>query len=341
MKIAIFQSVIPHYREYLFKSLATTNDLQIFLYGKYEVGLKTVNLTNTSRLKSLNLGPFTIFTSPLLYKYDIVILQGNMWHLTNWLIILWYKLFNTKILLFGHGISCTNYSKEINKPKLVRRLFHRLSDGLIFYTNDVAVSYNWRVPCFVMNNTLSLKENTKEEVNIDDIKIKFLVMTRFNSEKKRGDLLNDFILKLPENKFEFHIIGDGDYLHRIVRKNITYYGALYEESKINSLFNMCDCFVHLAWTGLSIVQALANAKGVITLSRSNKIYHSVEFEYLKSDFSIIEDNIDELVDKINVTSKKSFRKMGDNAFKYYKNNLLPEEQIKNLNSFFKILKKNN
>ena len=338
MKIAIFQSVIPHYREYLFKSLATTNDLQIFLYGKHEVGLKTLNLTNTSKLKSLNLGPFTIFISPLLYKYDIVILQGNIWHLTNWLIILWYKLFNTKILLYGHGISCTRYLKEINKPKLVRRLFHKLSDGLIFYTNDVAVSYNWKVPYFVMNNTLSIKENTKEELNIDKNKIKFLVVTRFNFEKKRSDLLNDFILKLPENKFEFHIVGDGDYLYRIDRKNITYYGALYEESKINSLFSVCDCFVHLAWTGLSIVQALANGKGVITLSRSNEICHSVEFEYLKSDFSIIEDNIDLLIDKINVTTKKSFRKMGDNAFKYYNNNLLPEDQIKKLNSFFKVLK---
>ena len=281
MKIAIFQSVIPHYREYLFESLARTNDLQVFLYGKQQIGLKTVNIKNTSKLKSLNLGPFTFFLTPFLYKYDILILQGNMWHLSNWLIILLYKLSNTKILLFGHGISCTNYLKEINKPKLVRRLFHRLSDGLIFYTNDVAVSYNWRVPYFVINNTLSLIDNKEQEEVISKNRIRFLVMTRFNSEKKRGDLLNDFILKLPENKYEFHIVGDGEYLNRLEQKNITYYGALYEESKINSLFNICDCFVHLAWTGLSIVQALANGKGVITLSRSNEIYHSVEFEYLK------------------------------------------------------------
>jgi len=143
-----------------------------------------------------------------------------------------------------------------------------LCDKGVFYTPKEMRYWRMKFPkkkMTALNNTLFVdqthfkilnekiivnKAKLKNKYNITQSKI-FISCHRFTNPNRRHDLLEKVIAKSDKTKVGFIIIGDG-YLKP-------------------------DFYLQFGWLDLSIVEAFAYGKPVITMRRVKELKHSVEY----------------------------------------------------------------
>ena len=89
-------------------------------------------------------------------------------------------------------------------------------------------------------------------------------------------------------------------------------------------------YLQPGWVGLSVVEAMAYGKPVLTFKRSQNTYQCVEYSYLKHGYNaLIFDNINQALEIINSLSYMEIKEMSINAKDYIRKNLLMENMISN------------
>lgn len=340
MKIGVVYPRVSHYREEFFEGLMGCHDLDIYIYESEESSVNN-NFKNskmpTKKLKSFDLfgklRVLDIFTV-IRENYDVIILIGEMRNISVWFMLLYYKFKKTKVVLWGHGISVHSYLKEEKALNPFRVIFHRLADLNWYYTSkEVSIwdKYLKTGSSVSLNNTIFIEEILDREVSSKialkktykiEQEIVFIFSARFNNPHRRVDLLLDLIDKLDVTKYGFIIIGDGRLKPDFSKYcNVYDFGAVYERTKKNDLFDMADLYFQPAWMGLSCTEALAYGKPVITFERSDLIRQCVEYAYLDDANSYRASDVEDLLKFIENLSLDELRSMSVAARSYAIRNL--------------------
>jgi glycosyltransferase involved in cell wall biosynthesis len=232
-------------------------------------------------------------------SYDILILLGSMYYISNWVAVLVAKMKKKKVLMWTHGVR----GHEKGVKGAIRKYFYNLSDGLLLYGNsdkeilkkDGLEAENMHV----IYNSLDfdLQQKVIKQINSQDIEKKRKSLGVVFDEKviicicrltpnKNVPLLLDVLKILDSEKIKTRtiIIGDGPDRDKLVvkakelniSKNIIMYGPCYNEKEIALLHNIADVSVMPGDVGLSVIHSLTYGVPMVTHDNFNK--HGPEFE---------------------------------------------------------------
>lgn len=357
MRIGILQPLIPHYREEFFKGLNKAFDIDLYIYQKQKDIEKDKfenSMLGSKYLNSFHFSSIFIYNFiPLLnLKYKVLILPGEIRSISTWLLLLIGKLSSIKIILWGHGISNERYLKEEKKLLSIRILFHKLADHIWLYTEkekEIWSKYIDKEKITALNNTIDIKTILNlSKLDKESMKKKYQINTKLNliycarfTANRRIDLMLRLIQELEDQDIGFIIIGEGEYKPDFSSyKNVYDFGSIYDLKKKNELFCMSDLYFQPAWIGLSIVEAMAFGKPVLTLERSQDIMHGVEYSYLRHGINgFIGKDLDDVIFFIKNISKNELEELQGKTRIFAKRYLNIENMINNAEVSLKRLNK--
>jgi len=347
-KIAIIQPFVPTYRTDFF--LGLTKEVDYDLYSFHEKHTKPREGLMEGNVSYIKLKLHRFFNlkwfNPIkiLFNYNTIILCGEASILTNWFILIAGKVLNRSILIWGHGAT---YSKTNHISKFHLAMYC-LSNGGIFYTPKEmrfwqmifpkkkmsalynTISVDQTLYKLLSNDQKSSKSKLKEKFGISQKTI-FISCHRFTNKSRRIDLLHEIISESNPDESAFIIIGEG-YLKPDFTdaKNVFDFGAVWGNKLKTELFFISDFYLQFGGTGLSIVEALAYGKPVVTLRRSKEISQGVEYYYLKNNYnSLILSNIENFYSSI-LLSPTQYEELSNNALLTYNNELQMSQMISNM-----------
>jgi glycosyltransferase involved in cell wall biosynthesis len=356
MTIGILQPHIPHYREDFFKGIQKANDCQVLCYQD-EIHAKNNNFKNADikiiNLKAIEKKGFLWYNPYAFKKYDVLVLMLNFGHIATWLILLTKFIHRKKIIIWGQGISVKRYLKEAKKPSFLLRKMISMADCVWFYTQKELKQWQEILPnkknMISLDNTISGVEgilNHQSRMPLNKLKEKykinqercFIFCARFNNPYRRVDLLIEVIEKFNSDKYSFIIIGDGKYKPDFSKySNVYDFGSVYDKNIKDDLFDIADFYFQPGWVGLSVVEALAHGKPVVTFRRSKETLQCVEYAYLNNKNSIIVNSTEEMLKNINKLSDDELQRMSKEAKVYVQKNLTTDKMINNAKKFLKTI----
>jgi glycosyltransferase involved in cell wall biosynthesis len=298
MKILFVQPSIPLYRISFFKSLESRfGKLFTVIHSEGDLGELTPSLKypwSECIGKEIKIGFGFVWQKNLInftVKKDyIIVVSGNPRYLSTILFVLKAKLFGAKILWWGHYRSSTSKNWRIK----LRLGLMKLSDGIIFYTEDEVKRYliskqrkEFR-PIIGLNNgidTLPIKRLRKKyDSNSRSREILFLGRV---TEKASFHVLLNALQHLKIKDITLNVIGNNIFDPYLKLDNynfnngvkINYYGKLTDEKKISNIANRCRVFVYPGSIGLSLIHSMAY--GLPSLIHSDPLKHMPEIAAFK------------------------------------------------------------
>ncbi|MDX6182206.1 glycosyltransferase [Flavobacterium sp. Fl-77] len=309
IKIAIVTNIIPSYREH-FYDIVLDNDsyeIEVFCQSKVEgsnikssherYGKKINILKSYSPFKSERLVIQFLPVFKLFKDFDILVVDGNLRHITQALLSTIFKIFGKKIVVWSNV-----YTFGGSKQKQSFRLkWWRIFDNFLMYTEkdvEELIKMDFKNKnILAINNGLNqnLIDNQRQLWN-NDLLLKFKKQHNINSENiiissGRVNIVNDHALTIEAIKIVkksitdilWIVIGNGselENLKEIIKKNdldnnILLLGEIYEEDKKCPWFLISKAFVHSGPIGLSLFNAFGYSLPVITHDYFS--YHGPEF----------------------------------------------------------------
>ena len=218
-------------------------------------------------------------------------------------------------------------------------------DGICFYTKneyDLMSPYLYKPKLFFLNNTLNVEKinNLKKNVSLSKSQIKekygisskkiIIFCARF-IDHRREDLLVDLIKILKNDDVAFIIIGDGENKPDFSNfTNVFDFGSVYDVNIKSELFSISDLNFQPAWSGLSVVESLANEVPFITMKKSNDIPQCVEYSYIKhSKNGFLLKNIYEVKDLISSINDEELNSIKSFCGEYALKELSLDKMVKN------------
>lgn len=324
--------------------------MDIFVYNTLEMAKKNgfnVSDKEIGYLPNISVKGILIYNPFYLTKtqYEGLVLPLHFAHITTWILLFTKRIHKKKLVLWGQGISVKRYLKEEKQPDWKLKLMINMADGVLFYTEKEKKMWNDRFPNKMMvalNNTLSgvksivdykfpgLKDELKRKYGIKE-EIIFIFCARFESIYRRIDLLLNTIHRLDSDKFGFIIIGNGKNKPDFsLYPNVYDYGAVYDTEKKHELFTMADAYYQPSWMGLSIVEAMAYGKAVLTFQRSEETKQGVEYAYIKSgENGLLFSDMEDCITQIERLSIEEMSRLGSNAREFVKKFLTIDKMVNN------------
>jgi|GEM_PF-1913576 len=296
MKCLIFQRFIPFYREEFFSKiqieLKKKNIEVFFAFGetKQQTGrsgkkFDSVELKNKIYCPYIKISLFNrnirlnkkVFSTILETKPDVIIFEGIVSNLSNWIIVLLSKVLKIRIVAWVLGWE----EKESLTKRLLLKVLYKNVDAFFAYNtsskkylnklgiedNKIIVLYNTINEQNILKNIEKARQEAIEirrKMSLDE-KIVLLYCGAVLKEKKL-EILMDSMKKLPD--CVLIIVGDGndiDYYKKYVidKKidNVIFIGRIIEN--VDSYFQVADIFVMPYQGGLALNQAMIHQKPII------------------------------------------------------------------------------
>lgn len=311
-KICCFFNYPPHYRFPIYKAMSETFDCDFFFGDTVFEPIRKFDVNNLNGFKQNFKAVKTKFKGYVWYKgclqlfrfkYDYYILTGENCIIPNWLILLWAKITNRKVLLWTHGVHETISKKT---TRFVLSMFYTHADYLLMYNN-----YNWRymeqVGCNckqmrTIHNSLDTSLQTQIYSTLKPTNVfknyfgndnpVVIYIGRIQKRKKLEQVIEALALG-QKQKFEFNvvIVGstlDNDSVMHLVERyglcdKVWFYGPCFDEKNNAQLLYDSSVCVCPAEVGLTAIHALSY--GCPVISNDNFEKQMPEFE------SIIEGKI--------------------------------------------------
>lgn len=322
-KIAFIGNYYPKYRTHLFNGLSQKFNIDVFHDINYKIYLKLIEENNNFRVfhskvwfkkYRLNFQPKAL-KNILLDNYFAVILPLRISDINTWISLLLFRLFKTKVVLWGH----------IKRWSKAKRIFYKiimyLANSIIVY-NDIQkmdaiklginarkifVGYNSldteELVCIYKN--LSDKELTEFKEENQLINKKILLFTGRLDTRKRIDLLLSAISFIKNDVPEIFgiIIGDGPEKQKLIKlanklniaNNVLFVNAIYDENELVKYFKSSEIYVIPGLAGLSILHAFAYSIPIIISTSKNNGPESELVTNYKTGILFQESNLKELV----------------------------------------------
>ena len=362
MKAVYFSHYIPHYRKEIFIKLnkILLGNFSIYASSKprsaftlLDKNAPSINFIE-SKINSLKIFNKKIFFQKDIIKmilnneFDIYMLSLMPSDLSVWLGLFFGKIFNRRVILWGHGYK--PYQKK--SYSLVRKIMIRLSSASIFYSKNAVNYYKKSIQSdklFYSNNAVNTQEifEAKQSMTPEMLaqfqidsglydKELIIYSGRLDVSKNLGLLLKALVLiKMIIPKIYLIIIGDGIQKSELLKLSqdldltgsIDFVGQLYDENELSKYFMSAKIFIIPSAVGLSIHHAFNYSLPVITDNDFKR--HGPEIELLVEDFNgyyYDKGNSTELSNKImKIIANDAIRSnLSKNAFELIKNKYNPE-----------------
>jgi len=335
-KVLIIQPFIPHYRADFFIELSKKITFDIVTINKPDLseGFKLSKKVIHKNIKTYNIGRLKFFNpfSKYILKYETIIISWSPNWISMYILLLFKKILSLKIVIWTHGISIKRDFDSKTIRDLIKIFFFNRADGICFYTNSglkELKSFLSRPKLFYINNTLNVEkiQSIKSSLNStpDQLKNKYginasrtiIYCARF-IEHRRVDILVDFIETMITNDVDFIIIGGGQYKPDFTKySNVNDFGKLYDENTKSELYSIADFSFQPAWSGLSVVESIANGIPYTTLKKSKQVMQCVEYSYIKNGINgFIAEDLFELKKIILNIDDKELNKMKNNCIDF-------------------------
>lgn len=327
-KICCFFNYPPHYRFPIYKAMSEEFDCEFYFGDSVFEPLKQFDVQRLKGFKSFLHATKTNFKGYVWYsnakklfslKYKIYILTGDASMITNWLIMLWAKIWRKKVYLWTHGIH-QHYGKWTTN--MIYKVFYNFPDGLLMYS-----SYNWKymeeLGCekkqiHVIHNSLDTDLQTQIFNTMHSSKIYFdhfgndnpvvIYIGRLQKRKRVDQLIEAIGLAKEQGCYlNLVLVGeqvDSENLQKLVEKyqisqNVWFYGPSFDEIINAQLLYDAHVCVCPAAVGLTAIHALSY--GCPVISNDNAETQMPEYESIKEGVTgslFKEDEVGDLVDKI-------------------------------------------
>lgn len=349
MAITIIQPFIAHYREDFYKSLSQKIDFDLFCIDMphKEEGFKVSNQINVNWLPTFKLGKYIFFNflKKEILKNNIIVTSFNPNWITLYFLLFAKSFMRKKIILWTHGTSVLNGFNPKHPRDMIKIIFFNLADGICFYTNNelkLMSKYLKYPKLFYINNTMNVSKISETSSSIKDnkssLKRKYGILSsrviifcaRF-IENRREDILIDLIKNLSKEDISFIIIGDGSTKPDFSKfSKVHDFGSIYDPKIKAELFKMADFNFQPAWSGLSVIESLANGVPYLTMRKSNEIPQCVEYNYIKDSINgFIFESIEEASELICSISDKDLKSIKDYCKESVNKELSLEKMVKN------------
>ena len=367
MKIAIITNIIPTYREHFYDIIFNNSlyDVQVFCqshiagtnikssHEKYNAKIHI--LKSYSPFKSERLVWQFLPVAKLFKDFDIIVVDGNLRHLSQAILSTIFKLLGKKIIVWSN-VYTFGGNKENQK---IRLTWWKMFDNFLMYTEkDTTIL---KEIGFENKNIISinngLNQNTIDEQSqkwnqklLLDFKIKHQITSdniiissgRFNEVNNHILALKAIeIVKQTFPDLLWIVIGDGSEKEKIEKvinrrgltNNVRLLGEVYNEEKKCPWFLISKVFLHPGPIGLSVFNAYGYSLPVIT--HDNQSNHGPEFflfEENKSGFLFKENDENDLAEKIifalkNIETLENMKKHTYDIARYKNNTDIMSKQF--------------
>ena len=300
-KITIIQPFTAHYRKDFFQGISQYFHLNLISIDppKDIDGFQKIIGFNEIQLKNYRLGSLVWFNPfhKQIRECTVLILTWQPKWLTIYFILFLKFLLKPKVMIHTHGTSVRHgFHPRSLRDQIKLFLFNR-ADHIIFYTENELKQlspYLLKPKLFYVNNTLNVEEIQKIKFGIKEspstLKNKYgitssrviIYCARFIKDR-RPELLVELIEKMEHEDVSFIIIGSGQCKPDFsVYSSVFDFDALYDDKTKAELFYIADFSFQPAWSGLSVVESMANGVPYVTLKKSSNILQCVEYGYIKN-----------------------------------------------------------
>lgn len=225
-------------------------------------------------------------------KFDVVVLDGSPFYLSNWPILILGRIFRVRVGLWGHG------SRRPLKGLrgLVARIFYSLGDFILLYgnrgkshLNDIGIEEKKMYP---MRNSLAIVDSVnsgRQSIMVRENRncLRLVFVGRILSNRGLETLFRAVAnFKAGGRKVELRLVGNGDsdlvdrmcdLCHRVgIAKDVRFEGAIFDEELIASIFRWADLHVFPGDCGLSCIHAMAY--GIPTITHDDNTSQKPEAE---------------------------------------------------------------
>ena len=299
MRVAFFQRIFAHYQAGLVKELAEHSQHAYHFFGDGRdpagSGIEVIapalcgripfTYCHTTQIGSRVAFQWRAVREALFGPFDVYILEGSFTCPTNWLAIWAAHLRGRRVLLYGHG-----WRRPGNGfAEYVRRMFYRVSDGLLLYGNRAhAIGLSKGVSAdrmYVVYNSLDeesmlpwrdrLTENICQDFRCAHFgkaaDLPLLVSVGRLTPAKQYELLIEAAARLHAAGREVNIllVGDGPKrlaLEQAAREKgvrLVLEGARHDEEFLSLCFASADIAVIPGAAGLMVIQSLSYGTPVV------------------------------------------------------------------------------
>jgi len=209
--------------------------------------------------------------------------------LSTWCLLILRIILRKKTYLWGHAWSRSGYT---SKTEPLRHLMRKLSNGLLFYTENQKKEFLNKYPNF--NKKLCVAPNSvflEKEMKAIQLGKNFIYVGRLVKDKKVDILIKGFIKYAEKNEDSIlHIVGSGDQFdtlrelanNSVYHNRIIFHGHISDIDQLKKIYTNCAASVSPGYVGLSITQSLSFGVPMI-ISREEP--HSPEIEAMIEGFN--------------------------------------------------------
>ncbi len=322
--ISFILNYAPHYREAVYRLIDKSFDCRFYFGDSVRGNIKKMHYDNfCGRVEELPVrwlfGNWCYYRNALSVLKDnsnIYILTGDMRNLSNWLILIWLRLFcpSKKGMLWTHGW----YGKENWLKRAVSKAFYYLADAVCLYGNRAKqLMTNYGLPeqkLYVIHNSLDYDRQLQLRIGKLESNIyrqhfgnnqKVLLFIGRLTAVKQLDMLIRAIYQLPT--YNLVIVGDGPMRKQLellaneleVLDRVWFYGQCYNETENATLIYNADLCVSPGNVGLTAIHSLMFGTPVLT--HNNFAYQMPEFESIiegKTGVFFVQNDLDSMLQYI-------------------------------------------
>ncbi|QQS55457.1 MAG: glycosyltransferase family 4 protein [Candidatus Competibacteraceae bacterium] len=333
LRVLILQPVIPTYRKRVFEILSASSDpVFTIIAGDHAEGLRTLQGAELDQIRhhlvaprNIRFGGHSGFTwHPEAWRLvrreqpDCVIVQGSVYDITSWLVLLWGRWCNVPVLSWTIGLQ-----RSESGPKWwFRRAFYNLARGLLLYGDyPKRLLTDGGVPAdriHVIYNSLDVSaqraaEAMVREEDVQQLREKLgiaagafvLLFIGRIVPRKRLSISLHAITALAAQGYDVHLllIGDGDdvdNLHSLslqlaTQRKVHFVGAIYDEIEIAKYMKLSAAAL-IPEAGLPIIHPMGY--GLPPIISDNLARHGTEWEAVEegqTGFFYCDNDIDSLI----------------------------------------------
>ncbi len=333
MKIAILTNIIPSYRKDFYERIFENQEHEITVFCQETIPSSNIKSIHENFIDHVSLvkfyAPFNNDSLVFHYlpfvklwkDYDVLVVDGNLRHVTQALLATVFKLFGKKIVVWSNV-----YSADGNPIlQYIRRSWWLIFDNFLMYTEkDVEILRSRK---FQHKNLVAINNGLNQD-EIDEIRKKWNPSLLDEIKKKYSITTDDIIISSGRvNKANNHllalnalkivrktipdvlwvIIGYGTEIEFLkiaikenkLEKNILFLGEIYNENEKAPWFLLSKILIHPGYMGLTIFNSFGYSLPVII--HDNVKNHSPEvflFEENKTGFLFKENEEEDLAQKI-------------------------------------------
>lgn len=333
IKVAIITNIIPPYREHFYDIVLKNNIFQVELfcqetikgsnvksshekYGEQVHIMKSYSPFESERLVFQFLPKIKLFK-----EFDILVVDGNLRHISQALLSTIFKLLGKKIIIWSNVFTFGG-----SKQKQTFRLkWWKMFDNFLMYTEKDVLELN-KIG-FETKNIISINNGLNQNLIENKIKcwdnellLRFKDAHNINTKNiiissGRVNKVNEHILTIEAIKIVkqtipdilWIVIGNGSEVENLkdisgesgLNDHVLWLGEMYDEGKKCPWFLMSKAFIHPGPIGLSLFNAFGYSLPVITHDYTS--YHGPEislFEEGKTGYLFQNKNSNDLALKI-------------------------------------------